>query len=251
MDLQTQTTEFNVQSAKAPKMHMRPARMISRQQPYVKMLCEDYNGDALTEEQGAANKGKWAEVFGNSNPIDLEIGTGSGHFFAYQTLKEPQRNLLGIELKFKPLIQAIQKCQQHPQKNFRIVRFRAEFLPVLVTPNEIENVFIHFPDPWPKRAQKKHRLLNAKFFTDLFALQKPGSFLQIKTDSRDYFDFILSEIKKTPYSNKSVSFDFHADKLQANPQGEFIKSRETPPTQFEGIFLAQDLPIHFGFWLKP
>ena len=232
------------------EMHLRPSRMISKQQPYVKMLCEDYNGEALTEEQGVALKGAWSNVFANSNPIDLEIGTGSGHFFAYQSLKEPNRNLLGVELKFKPLIQAIQKCQDHPVRNFRIVRFRAEFLNLLVAPNEIENVFIHFPDPWPKRAQKKHRLLNKTFFNMLFELQKPGSFLQIKTDSRDYFDFILTQIKDSPYAEQAVSFDFHKDKSEPGFRGELILSRDNPPTQFEGIFLKQNLPIHFGFWRK-
>lgn len=231
-------------------MHLRLTRMISKPHPYVKMLRDDFNDVALTEEQGALNRGSWSSIYGNANPIDLEIGTGSGHFFSHYAGQNPDRNLLGVEVKFKPLIQAVRKCQGLATSNYRIVRFRAEFLHLLVSPKEVSNVFIHFPDPWPKRSQKKNRLLNQDFFRLLFSLQTPGCDLQIKTDSADYFDFILKSIGGSGYKALVLSRDFHREKHDNGPAGEALLARDAPLTQFEKIFVGQNLPVHFGLWRR-
>jgi tRNA (guanine-N7-)-methyltransferase len=191
------------------------------------------------EEQAPRNRGRWrSDVFkvAEDTSLDLELGTGNGLHFAHRALHLPKRNIVGLELKYKPLIQSMRRALRNASKNARMVRYNAYILNEIFAPNEIDNIFIFFPDPWEKSRHHKHRMIQDHSLKVFHELQRPGSQLVFKTDSRDYFDWALAHFKRSPYKILSHSFDLHNSEYV---EGNFV-------TQFENLFLRQKLPIHFA-----
>ncbi len=207
-------------------------------------LQAEYSPWAYDEERTPTFKGQWrksAFEVGDDVPLDVEMGTGNGLHFAYRTATHPERALLGFELRYKPLIQSIRRALNTGHKTSRIARYNAALLSTLFTPGEIDDVFIFFPDPWVKGRQHKHRLIQSEFLEGLFEAQKPGSRLYFKTDSRDYFDWSVARFEKSPYLVESITYDLHKSEFAAQ---NFI-------TQFEKIFMRQNIPIGYACLRKP
>lgn len=220
------------------QMNIKKTRDIKNPHYYVKALVGEFAEYAFDEERAPQHKGKWrADVFKKdaNYPLDLEIGTGNGYFFAHQASTHPDRLLVGLEVKFKPLIQSIRRAIFTGAQNMRIARFDARFVDKLFDVNEVDNVFIHHPDPWEKRRKQKQRLMHADFFRRLFELQKAGSEVEIKTDSRDYFLWLTEELKKTPYKVEKYTLDLHNSE---HAPKNFI-------THFEQIFISQGVQINY------
>ena len=91
--------------------------------PYIDLALKDYSNWIFTEEQAKSQKGIWRDIFTNTppNPIDLEIGVGNGYFFSHQSKTFAQRNLVGLELKYKPLIQTAKRTLKNNLRNFKFL----------------------------------------------------------------------------------------------------------------------------------
>lgn len=225
--------------SKSGQLRLSCTKTIPAPNEYVMGLNGEYAQWSYDEERAPTFKGKWrADAFGvpADAPLDLEIGTGNGLHFAHHSLTHPGRCLLGIELRYKPLIQTIRRALRHNATNARVARYNAYLLNELFTPGEIDNAYIFFPDPWEKLRQHKHRIISDAFLLQLFEMQRPGSKLIFKTDSRDYFDWSLTRFKRSPYKVTGFTYDLHASEFAA---GNFI-------TQFENIFLRQGLKIGYA-----
>lgn len=212
---------------------------LPRPHQYVIALEGEYRHIAFSEERAPANKGKWRElVFGEKNsdrPMDLEIGTGNGFHFAHRAESDRSRLIVGIELKYKPLIQAIRRAQMCGYKNSAIARYHAFHTDELFLEGEINNVYIHFPDPWTTPNKPKNRVVNKEVLEMLYRLQRPGTFLEFKTDSREYFLWAMEEIKQTPYVQGEFTMNLHQSEFSAT---NFI-------TGFEKIFLQKGIEINY------
>ena len=131
------------------RLNLKRTKEIRNPHEYVLAMhgeCADW---VLDEEAAPKEKGSWSqEVFQNDLPVDLEIGTGNGFFFASRASSHPDRNLIGIEVKFKPLIQAVRRAERTGARNFRILRYDGRLVNDLFESGEINDVFIHHPDPW-------------------------------------------------------------------------------------------------------
>lgn len=216
-----------------PQMSL--TKNIPRPNIYVQMLPE-YEGWIFLEDQAGSLKGKWRDCFGSPNlPLDLEIGCGNGFFFEHQVRSTPSRNLLGIEIKYKPLVQTVRRVKKDRLPNGRGLRFHARHIRNIFETNELSNVFVFFPDPWPRRKQRKNRLVRREFLNHLSEIQKPQGLLTFKTDSEDYFNFVEEELSQTPYAIKKHSRDLHASRWATE---NFI-------TSFERIFSQKGQPIFF------
>lgn len=228
----------------------RPARplinktsTLPRPNEYTLALENELKHVAFSEERAPSNKGQWRKLIGVSSqtPLDVEVGTGNGLFFAHYASTNPSRVLVGLELKYKPLVQSIRRAQRLGCKNAMITRYHAFNLDQLFEPQEINNVFIHFPDPWTSPKKPKNRLTNSWFLNMIYQLQVPGSYLNFKTDSRDLFEWSLEEIKKTPYQVEYQTFDLH--------NSEWKSLNFT--TGFEKIFISQGIQINMIKLRKP
>jgi tRNA (guanine-N7-)-methyltransferase len=87
--------------------------------------------------------------------------SGTGYFFNQQALKYPERLLLGMELKYKPLVQTIRRAKRSGANNVAICRYHGFNIEELFEKNELDNVFIHFPDPWTSPKKTKESVLNS------------------------------------------------------------------------------------------
>lgn len=211
---------------------------------YVQMLLGEYSAWAYDESRAPSFKGKWrSDVFGvgPEAALDLEIGTGNGFHFAHRAGSLPDRPFVGIEIKYKPLIQSIRRAVRAGARQARIVRYNATVLSDLFSEGELNDVLIHFPDPWPKKRQWKHRLIQDDFLLDLARLQRTGSMVEFKTDSRDYFEWAMERAHRCPvYKVEFESWDWHRE---PEAEGAF-------KTHFENLFLGQGLPIHRSIWRR-
>lgn len=181
---------------------------------YVQMAHEDFSQWVAEVDQAPKCRGFWRKDLGLSedSPLDLEIGTGNGYYFEHLSRENQKRGLLGIEIKYKCLIQTVKRAQLTGHKFFKLMRYDAKYLTDIFAPQELNDVFIFFPDPWEKRAQNKHRLIGAEFLKKLHEIQRPGSTLKIKTDSPSYYQWIIADLPKTPYQVAVTSEDLHASK---------------------------------------
>lgn len=204
---------------------------------YVQAIYGEFAGWSYDEEQAPKFRGRWREdAFAAADPaapLDLEIGTGNGLHFAHLAARHPDRLLLGIELKYKPLIQSIRRVRRNGGTNARVARYNAYLLPELFNPGELNDVYIFFPDPWEKLRQHKHRLIQDEFLQRLHDVQRPGSKLFFKTDSQDYYAWALERFQRSSYRVVAATTDLHASEYA---QTNFI-------TQFERIFIRQGLKI--------
>jgi tRNA (guanine-N7-)-methyltransferase len=204
---------------------------------YTSALLEDLNDHSFDEERAPLYKGLWQEVvFQNTNSkMDLEIGTGNGTFFRHRASLHTDRNLIGVEIKYKPLIQTIRGCLREQLFHAKVIRYHALALEHVFEEQEVDDIFIHFPDPWTSPRKPKNRVLQAAVLQRLFKIQKPLSRLFFKTDSLEYFDFALDQIKDTSYKLQACTKDYHGSDLS---KGSFI-------TQFEAIFLKKNMKVNY------
>ncbi len=225
---------------KGAKARLAKTTSIPFPNPYVQLLLTSFKESAFDETLSPTFKGKWrTEVFSKEkeHPLDVEIGTGNGLFFSHKASTEKDRLFLGIEAKYKPLIQAIKKALEDSPGGdwFKILRYNAYQISDLFEEDEINNVYIHHPDPWPKKKHWKHRLLQSEFMESLFKLQKKNSFVDFKTDSEDYFDWTLKKWENSPYEVTRFTRDLHNSEWEPE---NFI-------THFEKIFLKKKQPIFY------
>lgn len=219
---------------------------LPHQNAYTLALENEYKHIAFSEERAPLNKGLWREnVFNVTQdfPVDVEIGTGAGLHFAHQSAKSAERGLVGIELKYKPLIQTIRRAKNAGAKYAAICRYHVFNIDLLFTKGEINNVYIHFPDPWTSPRKPKNRIVSKKMLDVLFDLQRPGSFIEFKTDSREAFLWCLEEIAQSKYKVEfqtlnlySEDNDYKANNFQ---------------TTFEKIFIRQGVEINYIRLVKP
>ncbi|RYZ81584.1 MAG: tRNA (guanosine(46)-N7)-methyltransferase TrmB [Proteobacteria bacterium] len=205
---------------------------------YTLALDGEFAHIAFNEERAPNNKGKWrSDVLKceASVPMDVEIGTGAGTHFAHYAKNHPDRMIVGLELKYKPLIQSIRRAVVAGAKNVAIARFHAFNIDELFEEGEINNVFIHFPDPWTSPKKPRHRVVNVRILDWLHRMQRPGSVIDFKTDSREYFLWALEEIKQSKYKVVFETQDLHTTEM----------SKENFVTTFERIFMKQGTKINF------
>lgn len=213
-------------------------RTLPVQNPYTRALLMDDADWAFSEERAPKLQGKWrSEAFGcvSNLPLDLEIGTGNGAHFLHRCQQHSERLLVGIEVKYKPLIQTIRGARRANVINGRMARYHAFDVADLFAEGELNDVFVHFPDPWTSPRKPKNRLFQPAVLAALWRLQQPGSCIEFKTDSEEAFSWTLDQVKDSPYLAEAITRDLHKSNLA---EGNFV-------TQFESIFLRQNKPIHF------
>ncbi|NOZ77629.1 MAG: tRNA (guanosine(46)-N7)-methyltransferase TrmB [Acidobacteria bacterium] len=133
----------------------------------------------------------WIELFGRSAPTDVEIGAGKGRFLLELALANPGRNFLGVERAFKYHAMLCRRAARRGVTNVRLVRTTAEDLLFrLLAPASVENLYVLFPDPWPKKRHHKRRLVTPAVVDAAWRALAPGGRLLIKTDHPEYAEVI-------------------------------------------------------------
>ena len=148
---------------------------------------------------------------------EVELGTGDGSFLANWAALHPERNFLGAERLLGRLRKADRKIARRGLDNVRLIRLEAAyFVEYLLPVRAVVAFHIYFPDPWPKRKQRKNRLINPRFVQAVAAALAPTGVVYLRTDDRDYFDEMRSvfggsslfQEVETPLDLQGVLTDF-------------------------------------------
>lgn len=168
-------------------------------------------------------KGKWHEVFGNSNPIHIEIGMGKGQFLMTLAGQNPDINYVGIEKYSSVLVRALEKQQELELPNIKFIRMEAENIADVFDKNEVARIYLNFSDPWPKDRHAKRRLTSVQFLQRYEQILQPDGHLIFKTDNRDLFDFSLEQVEESPnWILLNHTFDLHhSEYVEGNIMTEY------------------------------
>lgn len=129
----------------------------------------------------------WSTVFGNENPLALEIGCGVGDFLVKTAQDHPDWNFIAIDFYNKGCYKTCRRVDSHELTNVRVLREEArQFIQERLTPGSLRAVYINCPDPWPKKKHRKRRLVNRHFVQFLKEYLVPGGEIFFATDFDDY-----------------------------------------------------------------
>lgn len=186
--------------------------------------------DVMKEKRGC-----WDQVFGNENPLYLEVGMGKGRFITELAMQNPDHNYVGIEKYSSVLLRALEKRSQLPElTNLLFLRMDAEELPEVFGPDEVSGIYLNFSDPWPKDRHAKRRLPSKEFLARYDRILKPEGRVEFKTDNRDLFDFALEQAEEAGWILEKCTYDLHHDP-------EMVKGNIM--TEYEERFSSQGNPI--------
>ena len=179
-------------------------------------------------------KGKWNFVFGNDNPIRIEIGMGKGRFICELAANNPDINYVGIEKYSSVLLRAIQKQEELEFPNLKFIRMEAEEIADVFGKDEVDKIYLNFSDPWPKDRHAKRRLPSGQFLKRYDSFLKKDGVIEFKTDNRDLFDFAVAEAKEAGWNIDSITYDLHNDPVMN--EGNIM-------TEYEERFSSKGNPI--------
>ncbi|MEZ3514431.1 MAG: tRNA (guanosine(46)-N7)-methyltransferase TrmB [Lachnospiraceae bacterium] len=183
----------------------------------------------------AAQKGKWSVLFGNQNPIHIEIGMGKGRFLMALAALNPDINFIGIEKYSTVLLRAIQKMEVQELPNLRFIRMEAEELCAVFGRGEIAQIYLNFSDPWPKDRHAKRRLPSRQFLARYHEILAPDGQIAFKTDNLDLFEFALAEVDVAGWKIAAMTRDLHHDETMS--AGNIM-------TEYEEKFSVMGNPIY-------
>jgi tRNA (guanine-N7-)-methyltransferase len=232
--VESNTSHSDVQSRSVPG-----ARAPFFVNPYIRRM-ELQDDWVYTEEMAKAGRGQWSQKIPNArNAVHVEIGTGNGFHFAEYAKTRSDVAFLGFEIKYKTLVQSIERARDVGATRARMIKADARQLSQYFAPQEVEKVIVHFPDPWPKRRQQKNRLLNKAFFRELEVVLKTGGELEFKTDHYGYFLFAARNAAESQLTMVHYTEDLHHS----------FAAGENFVTAFEALFLKKGQSI-FSFKLR-
>ena len=160
------------------------------------------------------HKGDWSSVFGNDNPIHIEIGMGKGRFIMDLAALNPNINYIGIERYTSVLLRAVQKIEENPLPNVKFLCVDAATLPEIFAEEEVNRIYLNFSDPWPKDRHARRRLTSSEFLARYDQFLAKNGRLEFKTDNVGLFDFSLEEINNSEVWHIDVhTYDLHEDPM--------------------------------------
>ena len=196
---------------------------------------EDIAKHELAINEPENYKGKWNELFGNDNPVQIEIGMGKGLFLTTLAQENPNINYVGIEKYSSVLVRALEKCEDLELDNIRFIRMEAEYIEDVFGEGEVDKIYLNFSDPWPKDRHAKRRLTSVQFLKRYDTILKKDGIVEFKTDNDNLFEFSLEQVPEAEWEIVAQTWDLHNDE-------EMVKGNVM--TEYERKFSGLGHPIH-------
>jgi tRNA (guanine-N7-)-methyltransferase len=188
--------------------------------------------------------GKWGDVFGNDNPVILELACGKGEYAIGLGRMYPDRNFIGVDLKGNRIWVGAKKATESKLHNVAFLRIQIDQIPAYFSKNEIDEIWITFPDPQLRTSKSKKRLTHPKFLRLYTGFLKPGGIIHLKTDSPDLYNFTRLVIDM--YHCELIE---DIDNLYSQ---ESLKEELKIKTYYESLDIAQSNKVHYlAFSLPP
>lgn len=154
----------------------------------------------------------FTELFGNQQPVALEIGFGNGDSLAQMARENPQQNFIGIEVHRPGVGRLLHLIQQHEINNLRVMNHDAiDILQNQIPDHSLSRIQLYFPDPWHKRKHNKRRIVQTEFLDRLLQLLKKDGQIHFATDWHDYAKHMMKTLENHPgFSNQAGDHEFSA-----------------------------------------
>lgn len=196
---------------------------------------------ALDEVRGNGYfmKGKWnSGFFKNDNPIILELGCGKGEYTLGLAEKHPQKNFIGIDIKGARIWRGAKTSVEKKLENVAFLRTRIEFIEAFFGKNEVEEIWITFPDPQPQKPRERKRLTALRFLNSYKNFLSEKGLIHLKTDNVGLYNYTHQVINDNHFSLKEFT-----DDLYNSP--DIINHVEATSIQtfYEGMFLKKEMKI--------
>lgn len=173
-------------------------------------------------------------VFGNDNPIYLEIGCGKGRFAQEIAEKNPDINFVAIEQTTNVIVTAMERTVAKKTPNLRYIMGMAEYLEKVFTAGTVDRIFLNFSCPYPKARYAKHRLTHERFLSIYRNILKDDGLIIQKTDNKGFFEFSLNSLCAGGFLLKNITFDLHNSDITGNIM-----------TEYEEKFSSEGFPIYY------
>ncbi|MGM9967857.1 MULTISPECIES: tRNA (guanosine(46)-N7)-methyltransferase TrmB [unclassified Rummeliibacillus] len=185
-------------------------------------------------------KGNWQKLFGNDNPLHIEVGSGKGQFITGMALQNPEINYLGIELFDSVIVKAAEKViAAGTPKNVRLLMVNGADLLKYFAKNDVDRLYLNFSDPWPKTRHAKRRLTHKNFLKLYESVLIDNGEVHFKTDNRGLFEFSLVSMSHYGMKLNYVSLDLHQEMPEDNVMTEYeekFSSKGQPIYRLEAQF---------------
>lgn len=168
-------------------------------------------------------KGKWHEIFGNNHPIHIEVGSGKGAFITGMAKANPEINYIGIDIQKSVLSYALDKVLESDVPNIKLLWVDGDSLTNYFEDGEIDQLYLNFSDPWPKKRHEKRRLTYKSFLDTFKQILPEYGEIHFKTDNRGLFEYSLVSFSQYGMTLKGVWLDLHASDFEGNVMTEYEK----------------------------
>ena len=186
-------------------------------------------------------KGRWQERFGNDHPIQLELGCGKGDLTLGLARMHPERNFIGVDIKGVRLYTGAKTALEEGLANVQFLRCDIRGIGMFFEENEIQDIWITFPDPYPKKGQTRNRLTQEIFLAQYARLLHPEGKIFFKTDNTSLFSFTLDHFQEL--HEREI---LHIDILEMTRdlhQSDLLSEDNRHITDYERRFLDMGKPI--------
>ena len=183
-------------------------------------------------------KGKWATGhFNNNKPIILELGCGKGEYTVGLAGLFPGQNFIGIDIKGARIWSGARQALNEDIHNVAFIRTRIEFINSVFAKDEVDEIWLTFPDPQLKSRRVKKRLTASKFLNSYRKILKDGGIIHLKTDNAVLYQYTLDLIKKN-----ELPLLFAKENLLGSEMSDVVYGIHT---FYEMKFIEKELPIHY------
>ena len=179
-------------------------------------------------------KGKWKDLFGNNNPICLELGMGRGSFIIGMAKSHPNINYIGLELDKNQTATAVKNVGDEKLKNLKMICADANEITEFFG-KEIDTIYLTFSEPWPKKQDEKKRFTSFNYLKLYDRIFKKHKHIILKTDNKILFASSMETLSQYWYSFDKVSMDLHNDE----------RNIENVMTDFEKQYFKEKRQIYY------
>ncbi len=183
-------------------------------------------------------KGNWNKIFKNNNSISLELGCGYGEYTYNLARKFKNKNFVGIDIKGSRIWKGSKIAENENLNNVMFLRIRIEEIINFFSKNEVDSIYIIFPDPRPKKRDLKKRLVGLSFMKKYYQILKNNGKIMLKTDDIKLFELCISTVKNHfKYQNLLSSRDYY--------KSSFYLEDKNIITRYEKKFLNMNKKINY------
>lgn len=204
-------------------------RLLVKNDYFISTNDDEENTVLLAEEKAYLNL---KEIFGNDNPIYLEVGCGQGYFACETAKRNPDVNVLALERISSVILSGVERASEEKIDNVRFLRAKAELLPRYLRDGSVKVIFLNFSTPLPKKGYAKQRLTSERFLKIYHSLLTTDGKIHQKTDDEAFFDFSIEQFENCGFKIINLTRNLHA-----NGEVGIL-------TEYERKFVNKSMPIY-------